>query len=146
MNNTLKARRQYQQIILSRSRNPRHFGKTNPVHLHLVGQNPYCGDTVEITIAVDENNKIQDLKFTGSGCALCIASADLMIETVKGKTIEETLQIVEQFHQVILGQAELTPSLEHLKVIEGAKRYPIKAKCTTLAWHTLKAAILNSDR
>ncbi len=146
MNNTLKARRQYQQIILSRSRNPRHFGKTNPVHLHLVGENPYCGDTVEITIAVDENNKIQDLKFTGSGCALCIASADLMIETVKGKTIEETLQTVEQFHQVILGQAELTPSLEHLKVIEGAKRYPIKAKCTTLAWHTLKAAILNSDR
>ena len=144
MNNTLKARRQYQQIILSRSRNPRHFGKTNPVHLHLVGENPYCGDTVEITIAVDETEKkIQDLKFTGSGCALCIASADLMIETVKGKTIEETLQIVEQFHQVILGQAELTPSLEHLKVIEGAKRYPIKAKCTTLAWHTLKAAILN---
>ena len=146
MNNTLKARRQYQQIILSRSRNPRHFGKTNPVHLHLVGENPYCGDTVEITIAVDENNQIQDLKFTGSGCALCIASADLMIETVKGKTIEETLQIVEQFHQVILGQAELTSSLEHLKVIEGAKRYPIEAKCTTLAWHTLKAAILNSDR
>ena len=144
MNNTLKARRQYQQIILSRSRNPRHFGKTNPVHLHLVGENPYCGDTVEITIAVDETEKkIQDLKFTGSGCALCIASADLMIETVKGKTIEETLQTVEQFHQVILGQAELTACLEHLKAIEGAKRYPIKAKCATLAWHTLKAAILN---
>ena len=142
--NNIKARRQYQQIILSRSRNPRHFGKTNPVHLHLKGENSYCGDTVEITIAVDEtDNKIQDLKFTGSGCALCIASADLMIETVKGKTIEETLQTVEQFHQVILGQAELTPSLQHLTAIEGAKRYPIKAKCTTLAWHTLKAAILN---
>ena len=143
MNNTLKARRQYQQIILSRSRNPRHFGKTNPVHLHFKGENLYCGDAVEITIAVDERNKIQDLKFTGSGCALCMASADLMVETVKGKTIEETLQIVEQFHQVILGQAELTSSLQHLKAIEGAKRYPIKAKCTTLAWHTLKAAILD---
>ena len=142
--NNIKTRRQYQQIILSRSRNPHHFGKTNPVHLHSVGENPYCGDSVEITITVDEN-KIQDLKFTGSGCALCIASADLAIETVKGKTIEETLKIIEQFHQVILGQAELSSSLQHLRAIEGAKRYPIKAKCTTLAWHTLKAAILNSD-
>ena len=146
MNNTLKVRRQYQQIILSRSRNPHHFGKTNPVDLHFVGENLYCGDTVEITIAVDEtNSKIQDLKFTGSGCALCIASADLMIETVKGKTVEDTLKTVEQFHQVILGQAELTASIQHLRVIEGTKRYPIKAKCTTLAWHTLKAAILSKD-
>ena len=140
MNNTLKVRRQYQQIILSRSRNSRHFGKTNPVHLHFKGENPYCGDTVEITIAVDENNKIQDLN-TGSGCALCIASADLTLETVKGKTIEETLKIVEQFYQVILGKAKLTSPIEHLKVIEGAKRYLVKVKCTTLAWHTLNAAI-----
>ena len=147
MNNNLKERRQYQQIILSRSRNPRHFGKTNPVHLHLVGENPYCGDRLEITVAVDKtSNKIQDLKFTGSGCALCIASADLMIETVKGRTIEKTLKIIEQFHQVILGHAELTASTQHLRAIEGAKRYPIKAKCATLAWHTLKAAILNGDR
>lgn len=147
MNNTLKVRRQYQQIILSHSRNPHHFGKTDPVHLHQKGENPYCGDTVDITIALDEtDNKIKDLKFTGSGCALCIASADLMIETVKEKTIEETLEIVEQFHRVILGQAELTASTQHLKAIEGAKRYPVKAKCTILAWHTLKAAILNDPR
>ena len=144
MNNTLKARRQYQQIILSRSRSPHHFGKTNPVHLRLVGENPYCRDSVEITIAVDEN-KIRDLKFIGSGCALCIASADLMAETVKGKTTQEALKICESFHRVILGEAELTSSLQHLKAIEGAKRYPVKAKCATLAWHTLKAAILSSE-
>ncbi len=142
MTNTLKKRRQYQQIILSHSRNPRHLGQTNPIHLCHKGENPYCGDAVGITIALNgAKNMIEDIKFQGSGCALCIASADLMAETVKGKTIDEVLEIVKQFHQVILGQAELTSSLQHLKAIEGAKRYPVKAKCTILAWHTLKAAI-----
>lgn len=138
----LEERRLYQQIILSHSKNPRHFGQTNPVHLHQKGENPYCEDKVEITIALDKKaEKITDLKFQGSGCALCIASADLMAETVKGKSINETLGIVEHFHQVILGQAELIPSLNRLKAIEGVKRFPVKVKCTTLAWHTLKAAI-----
>lgn len=142
MTDTLKERRRHQQIILSRSRNPRHWGRTNPIHLHQKGENPYCGDAIEITIALDRTkNKIEDLKFQGSGCALCIASADLMAETVKGKTKEEILKTVDHFHQVILGQAELTPTLQCLKAIENVKRYPVKAKCVTLAWHTLKAAI-----
>ena len=142
MTDTLKERRQDQQIILSRSRNPRCLGQTNPIHLHQKGENPYCQDAVEITIALDQTqNRIEDIKFTGSGCALCIASADLMAETLKGKTKEETLKTVEQFHQVILDRAELPPTLSHLRAIEGVKRYPIKAKCTTLAWHTLKAVI-----
>ena len=139
-----KERNRYRQIILSRSKNPRHFGQTDPVHLYQKGKNPYCGDTVEITVTLDKKTQtITDLKFQGSGCALCLASADLMIETVKGKSIADVLEIVEQFHQVMLGQAELTPSLHKLKAIEGAKRYPVKIKCTTLAWHTFKAAISN---
>ena len=141
---SLSDRHRYRQIILSHSKNPRHFGRANPVHLHHKSTNPYCGDTVEITITLDEETQtITDLKFQGSGCALCLASADLMIETVKGKSIADVLEIVEQFHRVMLGQAELTPSLYKLKAVEGAKRYPVKIKCTTLAWHTLKAAIFD---
>ena len=143
MNINLKDRRLYQQVILSHSKNPRNFGQTNPVDSYQKRENPYCGDRIEITIAWDrQTQKIADLKFQGSGCALCLASADLMIETVKGKSVEEALAIAEHFHRVMLGQAELNPSLNKLKAIEGVKRYPIKIKCTTLPWHTLKAAII----
>ena len=143
MTTPLQERRRYQQIILSRSKKPRHFGQTDPIHFSQKGANPYCGDTVEITLALDQTkNKIEDLKFEGVGCALCLASADLMAETVQGKSIDETHKIIEHFHQVMLGQAELSPALNQLKAIEGVKRYPVKVKCTTLAWHTLKAALI----
>ena len=136
-----KQRRLYQQTILDRAKNPRHFGIANPVDLSHRLENLYCGDCIEITMAVDENGLIKDLKFIGSGCALCLASADLMIETVKGKTIDEAIEIIEHLHQVMLGRVELNPNYNRLKVIEGAKHYPIKVKCVTLAWHTLKAAM-----
>lgn len=139
---TLKERRLYQQIILSRSKNPRYFGQANPIHRSKKLQNPYCGDTIETTITINkQDNKLQELKFRGSGCALCLASADLMAETLTGKTIAEAENIVEHFHQVMLGQAELATSLDRLKAVEGVKRYPLKIKCVTLAWHTLKMAI-----
>ena len=137
---TLKERRLYQQTILDRSKNPRHSGRANPVDLSGKLENPYCGDRIEITIAINKSI-IQDFKFTGSGCALCLASADLMIEIIEGKTIDEAREIIEHFHQVMLGQAELDSNYPRLKAIEGVKRYPIKVKCVTLAWHTLKAAI-----
>lgn len=136
---TLKERRLYQQTILDRARNPRHSGIANPVDLSGKLKNPYCGDRIEITIAID-NGIVRDLKFMGSGCALCLASADLMIETIKGKTVPQTREIVEHFHQVMLGQAKLDSAYPRLKAIEGVKN-PIKVKCVTLAWHTLKAAI-----
>ena len=138
---TLKERRLYQQTILDRAKNPRHSGRANPVDLSGKLENPYCGDRIEVTMAVDETGRIKDLKFTGSGCALCLASADLMVETVKGKTIDEAREIIEHFHQVMLGQTELDSAYARLKAIEGVKRYPIKVKCVTLAWHTLKTAI-----
>ena len=140
---TSKERRLYQQTILDRAKNPRHFGIANPVNRAKKLENPYCGDRIEITMAVDETGTINDLKFTGSGCALCLASADLMIETVKGKTIAQAQGTIEHFHQVMLDKIELNSDYARLKAIEGASRYPIKVKCVTLAWHTLKAAIID---
>ena len=82
MNNTSKKRHLYQQTILDRARNPRHFGIANPISLSHKLENPYCGDCIEITMAIDKKNTISDLKFTGRGCALCLASADLAIEII----------------------------------------------------------------
>lgn len=143
---TSKERRLYQQTILDRSRNPRHFGQTNPIHLSHKLANLYCADTVEITLNLSkQDNIIDDLKFKGSGCALCLASADLMIETIKGKTIDEAQKIIEHFHQVMLGKIELDSVYKRLKAIEGTRHYPIKVKCVTLAWHTLKKTISNNS-
>ena len=140
---TSKERRLYQQTILDRAKNPRHFGTANPVDLSGKLENPYCGDRIEVTMAVDETGRINDLKFTGSGCALCLASVDLAIETVRGKTIDEAREIIEHFQQVMLNTTELDNAYPRLKAIEGVKRYPTKVKCVTLGWHTLKAAILD---
>lgn len=143
---TSKERRLYQQIIVERSRKPRHFGQTDPVDLSHRLTNSYCGDSIEINLSLDEQkNQIKDLKFKGSGCALCLASADLMVETVKGKTIAQAQQIIKHFHQVMLNRVELNPIYKSLRVVEGAKRYPVKIKCVTLAWHVLKVAIANLD-
>ena len=141
---TSKERRLYQQTILDRAKNPRHFGVANPIDRVKKLENLYCGDRIEITIAVD-GSKISDLKFTGSGCALCLASADLAVETIKEKTVDEAREIIEHFHQVMLGRTELDTAYARLKAIEGVKHYPIKIKCVTLAWHALKAAINNLE-
>ena len=139
---TLKERRLYQQTILERSRKPRHFGQTDPIDLSQRLVNPYCDDSVEITVSLNQQcDRLEDLKFQGSGCALCLAAADLAVETIKGKTIDEAKQIIEHFERVMLGEAQLHPAYRRLKAIEGAKRYPTKIKCVTLAWQALKAAI-----
>lgn len=141
---TLKERRLYQQVILSRAKNPRHFGTVSPVHLSHKLENPYCGDNIEVTLNLNQN-VIEDLKFTGSGCTLCMAAADLMIDTVKGKTVDEAHKTIEHFHRVMLSKVELDSSLTLLQAIAGAKRYPVKVKCVTLPWHTLKNAIVHDS-
>ena len=138
---TARERRLYQQTILDRAKNPRHFGTANPISLSHKLENLYCGDRIEITVAMDKSGTLDDLKFTGTGCALCLASADLMIEAIEGKTRNEAREIIEHFHQVMLGRAKLDSNYPRLKAIEGVKHYPIKVKCVTLAWHTLKATM-----
>lgn len=137
--------RQYQQVIVSHARKPRNQGKTNPVHRQYRGENPYCGDVVELTLALDRN-EIADAKFEGTGCALCLASADLMAIAIQGKSIPQALLMVEQFREMVKGQAQFEPPLEKLNILQGVSRYPLRVKCVTLAWHTLKAAIGSEDK
>ncbi|MEM7555944.1 MAG: Fe-S cluster assembly sulfur transfer protein SufU [Cyanobacteria bacterium P01_A01_bin.84] len=139
---TTKQRQHYQQIILSHARKPQNKGKTNPVHRQNKGENPYCGDKVELTLMLDETQKkIEDIKFEGSGCALCLASSDLMANAIKGKDISEALLMVEDFRKMVLGESEFKPPLTTLNIMQGVSQFPMRMKCVTLAWYTLKGAL-----
>lgn len=139
---TSNQRQRYQQIILSHARKPQHKGKTNPIHRQNQGENPYCGDKVDLTLMLDETEtKIEDIKFEGAGCALCLASADLMAGAVKGKDISAALLMVEDFRNMVMGETEFKAPLEKLNIMQSVAQFPMRVKCVTLAWHTLKGAL-----
>ncbi len=135
-------RQRYQQVILSHARKPQHRGKTNLIHRQNQGENPYCGDKVDLTLMLDETEtKIEDIKFEGAGCALCLASADLMAGAVKGKDISAALLMVEDFRKMVIGETEFKSPLEKLNIMQSVSQFPMRVKCVTLAWHTLKGAL-----
>jgi len=136
----------YQQVILEHYKKPRHKGKTNPVHRYQKGHNPSCGDTIELTLQLnDAGDTIVDVKFDGEGCAISIASADLMAEALKGKTVSEALEMVECFQGMMKGEAEFPKELRKLNVMQGVAQFPVRIKCANLTWHALKAALQSAD-
>lgn len=131
----------YQRAILDRYKNPRHRGKTDPVHKSHQGLNHYCGDTVGITILLNQaRNKIKDIKFEGEGCVISMASAELMAHALLGKSIDEALKIVQRFEYMMQGQGEFSKELRRLNIMQGVTN-PSRIKCATLAWHTFKSAL-----
>lgn len=139
----------YQQVILEHYKKPRHKGKTNPVHRYQKGHNPSCGDTIELTLRLNEaGNTIEEVKFDGEGCAISIASADLMAEALRGKSVQEALEMVQRFQAMMKGEAEFPKELRKLNVMQGVSQFPVRIKCANLTWHALKAALEspNSDQ
>lgn len=135
----------YQQVILDRSKKPRHRGKTNPVHGYHRGHNPMCGDTIELTVQLNSTgDRISDVKFEGQGCAIAIASADLMADAVQGKSVEEALSMVQRFRDMVMGQEQFSQDLQKLNILQGISQFPVRIKCATLSWHTLKAVLESS--
>ena len=132
----------YQDLILDHSRNPRNFHRIEHSNRHADGSNPLCGDKLSV-YAVIENDVIREIGFTGAGCAIFIASASMMTESVTGKTIGEARAVSERFHQLVGGSAELPdpPTAENLSVFSGVRGYPARVKCATLPWNTLQAVI-----
>ncbi len=131
----------YQSVILDHNRKPRNFGALEGANHTAEGKNPLCGDQVQIDLRV-EGDVIADVRFTGHGCAISKASASLMTAAVKGKSRQEAEALFERFHALVLGQdpaagADLGP----LVVFSGVSRFPVRVKCASLAWHTLKAAL-----
>ena len=141
----------YQEIILDHGKNPRNLGKTDNYNKDAKGHNPLCGDKVHIFLKLNENKKIEDISFEGSGCAISMASASLMTDLVKEKEEKEVENLVRDFLEMIKEKPELTTkSLSEdektkLMSLSGVKQYPMRVKCATLAWHTLTSAIKNSQ-
>jgi nitrogen fixation NifU-like protein len=132
----------YQQVILERYKKPRNRGKTSPIDRYQKGHNPSCGDTIELTLQLDDAEAcIQDVKFEGEGCAIAMASADLMADALRGKTLTEALEMVQKFQEMMKGKAEFPTELRKLNVMQGVSQFPVRIKCANLSWHTLKAAL-----
>lgn len=135
----------YQETILDHSRKPKNYGKLEHATHHAEGYNPLCGDRVEVFLQVD-GDRITDVHFIGQGCAISTASASLMTETLKGKTLEEALAVFRKLHGTVTGQeagdeAAADVELGKLAVLEGVRQYPLRVKCATLPWHTLRNAL-----
>jgi nitrogen fixation NifU-like protein len=135
----------YQEVILDHSRHPRHFGAlAGATHIG-EGYNPLCGDRVKIYLALDAQSRIADIKFEGKGCAISQASASLMTDMLVGRTLEETEKLMGGFLHLVKGEAGIgeldADDRERLEVMAGVSAFPMRVKCATLAWHTMKSAL-----
>ncbi len=132
----------YQELILDHGRRPRNFRSLDGATRSAEGYNPLCGDKVKIYVRMD-GDIVKDISFEGAGCAISTASASIMTETLKGKTRAEAEELFQTFHDLVTGrQAELdAPELGKLAVFSGVSEFPIRVKCATLSWHTLRAAL-----
>jgi nitrogen fixation protein NifU and related proteins len=131
----------YQSVILDHNRKPRNFGELPGANRQADGKNPLCGDEVHVALIVTDD-VITDVKFTGHGCAISKASASLMTAAVKGKSRADAEALFERFHTLVLGKdAAEGKELGQLVVFSGVSRFPVRVKCASLAWHTLKAAL-----
>ena len=137
----------YQEIILDHGKNPRNLRKAENFNKDAKGHNPLCGDNVHIYLKLNENKKVEDISFEGSGCAISMASASIMTDLVKGKEEIEVKEIVTDFLDMIKEKEQLHNKIlnedEKIKLmcLSGVKQYPMRVKCATLSWHTLTSAI-----
>jgi len=136
----------YQQVILDHNKNPRNFHELANATNRVDGYNPLCGDHYTIYLKVD-GDTIEDVSFTGSGCAISKASASVMSSTVKGKSKEEAGQLFDTFHQLVTGDGSSLSAAElgRLAAFSGVSEFPARVKCATLAWHTLRNALEGKD-
>ena len=133
----------YQELIIDHSKRPRNFRVLEGANRKSEGYNPLCGDKITVFLEL-ENDRVNNISFQGSGCAISTASASVMTESLKGKTVAEAEALFEVFHNLVTGKppaAGKTPELGKLAVFSGVSEFPARVKCATLAWHTLRAAL-----
>ena len=131
----------YQEVILDHNRRPRNFRTIDGASRQQEGYNPLCGDRLTVYVTL-EGDRIADVAFQGSGCAISKASASLMTESLKGKTVTEARALFEKFHAMVTSSPDTeAEDLGKLSVLSGVREYPTRIKCASLAWHTLKAAV-----
>ena len=130
----------YQDLILDHSKHPRNCHAMADANRNAEGYNPLCGDKLKLYVKM-EGDVVKDASFLGSGCAISTASASLMTESLKGKTRDEALKLLDKFHDLLTTDTPVTKDLGKLVVFCGVRDYPARVKCATLAWHTLKSAL-----
>jgi nitrogen fixation NifU-like protein len=128
----------YQQVILDHKKNPRNFREITDANHMAHGNNPLCGDALVVYVKLD-GDVIEDVSFQGSGCAISVASASLMTEILKGKTMAEAEVLYDNVHKALTG--EDAPLEGKLEVLSGVKEFPARVKCATLSWHTVHTAM-----
>ncbi len=135
----------YQELIVDHNRSPRNFRQLDQPTQQAEGFNPLCGDRLTVYLALD-GEKIEDVSFRGAGCAISVASASLMTEHLKGKSLEEARTLFQDMHAMLTrdsGRSVDTEKMGKLAALSGVSEYPIRVKCATLCWHTLRAALKN---
>ena len=137
----------YQQVILDHNRSPRNYRCISEADRSSEGYNPLCGDHLSLYVKLD-GGRIADIAFQGAGCAISKASASLMTDAVKGQTFEEAELLFGKFRDLVTSDVSTEPVVDgigKLAVFAGVREFPVRIKCATLAWHTLKAALENSE-
>jgi len=134
----------YQETILDHSKRPRNHHSLSDANRKAEGYNPLCGDKLKLYLKMD-GDVVKDASFEGAGCAISTASASLMTESLKGKTREEAMRLVDKFHDLLTTDTPASRDLGKLVVFCGVRDYPARVKCATLAWHTLKSALSGSS-
>ena len=132
----------YQEVILDHNRKPRNFREMDNADHKVEGRNPLCGDEITLWLKLD-GDKVGDVSFKGSGCAVSKSSASLMTAAVKGKTLAETRQLFDRFHDMITGKMSETEraTMGSLAALGGVSKFPLRVKCASLSWHALKSAL-----
>lgn len=137
----------YQETILEHNKNPRNFREIDSADRMADGNNPLCGDALRVYVKMD-GERVSDVAFKGSGCAISKASASMMTQTVKGKTREEAEVLFDEFHRMVTGGLDIETDENHLgklKIFAGVLEFPARVKCASLSWHTLHAALHGED-
>jgi nitrogen fixation NifU-like protein len=138
----------YQTTILDHNKRPRNFRAVDPSTHEADGHNPLCGDQVTIQLSLTDDGIVQDVGFQGSGCAISTASASMMTEAVKGKRVADAEALFDRFHDLVTSDPTEEPDIDgvgKLMVFSGVREFPMRVKCATLAWHTMRAA-MSGDR
>ncbi len=134
----------YQQLIQDHNKSPRNRRRLEPPARSSEGYNPLCGDRITLYVVL-EGDVIQDIAFQGSGCAISTAAASLMTQSLKGRSVGHARALFEKYHRLVTGAddepGDDEPALGKLEAFAGVRRFPVRVKCATLAWHTLKAAL-----
>ena len=137
----------YQEVILDHNKNPRNFREMEDADKQADGNNPLCGDKLQVFVKMD-GDKVADVSFVGSGCAIFKASASIMTQTVKGKTKEEAEVLFDEFHRMVTGKLDIETdenNLGKLRIFAGVLEFPARVKCASLSWHTVNAALNDEE-